>query len=58
VVTELLGEHADGFTVSQFRERAGVTRKHAVPLLSELDARAITRRREDLRIAGPRLHGH
>jgi Elongation factor SelB, winged helix len=26
-----------------------------VPLLAELDARGITRRRGDLRIAGPRL---
>jgi selenocysteine-specific elongation factor len=51
----LLADNPSGFTVSQFRERAGVTRKHAVPLLSELDARAITRRREDLRIAGPRM---
>jgi selenocysteine-specific elongation factor len=55
LVQELLAEDPAGFTVSQFRERAKVTRKHAVPLLSELDARAITRRREDLRIAGPRM---
>ena len=51
----LLADDPTGFTVSQFRERAGVTRKHAVPLLSELDSRAVTRRREDLRIAGPRM---
>jgi len=44
-----------GFTVSQFREALGVTRKHAVPLAAELDARGITRRRDDVRIAGPRL---
>ena len=44
-----------GFTVSEFREAAGITRKHAVPLLAELDARGVTRRRDDLRIAGPRL---
>lgn len=44
-----------GFTVSQFREALGVTRKHAMPLAAELDARGITRRRDDLRIAGPRL---
>jgi selenocysteine-specific elongation factor len=54
-VKNLLAADAAGFTVSQFRECAGVTRKHAVPLLSELDSRAITRRREDLRIAGPRM---
>jgi hypothetical protein len=26
-----------------------------VPIAAELDARAVTRRRDDLRIAGPRL---
>lgn len=51
----LLATHPDGFTVSQFREYLGITRKHAVPLASALDARGITRRRDDLRIAGPRL---
>ena len=29
-----------GFTVGEFRDAAGITRKHAVPLLSELDAAA------------------
>lgn len=52
---ELLARHPDGFTVSQLREQLGITRKHAVPLASALDARGITRRRNDLRIAGPRL---
>lgn len=51
----LLSEHPDGFTVSQLREYLGITRKHAVPLASTLDARGITRRRGDVRIAGPRL---
>ena len=51
----LLREHPGGFTVSQFREALGVTRKHAVPLAAELDARGITRRRDDVRIGGPRL---
>ena len=55
VVSRLLGANPDGFTVSEFREAAGITRKHAVPLLTELDARGITRRRDDRRIAGPRL---
>ncbi len=52
---DLLRAHPGGFTVSQFREALGVTRKHALPLAAELDARGITRRREDLRIAGPKL---
>lgn len=51
----LLQAHPDGFTMSQLREAMGNTRKHAVPLATELDARGITRRRGDLRIAGPKL---
>ena len=51
----LLATSPDGFTVSEFREALGITRKHAVPLAAELDARGITRRRDDRRIAGPRL---
>ena len=51
----LLRDHPDGFTVSQFREALGITRKHAVPLAAELDSRGITRRRDDVRIAGPKL---
>ena len=53
----LLGADPSGFTVATFREQAGVSRKYALPLLAELDARGITRRRDDLRIAGPRLPG-
>ena len=52
----MLTSHPDGFTMSQFREALGVTRKHAVPIATELDARGITRRRGDVRIAGPRLN--
>ncbi|MFZ9580968.1 MAG: selenocysteine-specific translation elongation factor [Ilumatobacteraceae bacterium] len=52
---ELLTSHPAGFTLSQFRDALGITRKHAVPLATELDARGITRRRDDVRIAGPRL---
>ena len=51
----LLASRPAGFTVSEFREAAGITRKHAVPLLAELDSRGITRRREDRRIAGKLL---
>jgi selenocysteine-specific elongation factor len=51
----LLRDHPEGFTVSQFREALAVTRKHAVPLAAELDARGITRRRGDVRIPGPKL---
>jgi selenocysteine-specific elongation factor len=55
LAASLLREQPEGFTVSRFREAAGITRKHALPLLNELDARAITRRRGDVRIGGPRL---
>jgi len=51
----LLLTHPGGFTVSQFREALGNTRKHAVPLAAELDAMGVTRRRDDVRIAGPKL---
>lgn len=55
VAADLIAESPDGFTVSQFRERTGASRKWAVPLVAALDQRGVTRRREDLRIAGPRL---
>ena len=51
----LLAGAPGGFTVAALRDELGITRKHALPLVTELDARGITRRRGDLRIAGPRL---
>jgi selenocysteine-specific elongation factor len=57
VAAALLAEAPDGFTVSQFRDRTGASRKFALPLVAELDARGVTRRRDDVRIAGPRLPG-
>ena len=51
----LLREHPDGITVSQIREALDTSRKYAMPLIAELDARGVTRRRDDLRLAGPRL---
>ncbi|MCE9621792.1 MAG: selenocysteine-specific translation elongation factor [Actinomycetia bacterium] len=55
VAAALLHAYPTGFTVSQFREALGNTRKHAVPLAAELDATGVTRRRDDVRIAGPKL---
>lgn len=55
VAARLLAEHTEGFTVAQFRDETGASRKFVLPLVSELDKRGITRRREDVRIAGPRL---
>lgn len=54
-VVEILNQNPNGFTVSQFREHLGITRKHAVPLLEALDRRGITRRTDDLRVGGARL---
>jgi selenocysteine-specific elongation factor len=51
----LLDAAPEGFTMAAFRDVLGITRKHAVPLATELDARGITRRRGEVRIAGPRL---
>lgn len=55
VAARLLLEHPDGFTVAQFRDVTGASRKFVLPLVSELDKRGVTRRREDVRIAGARL---
>ncbi|MEY2461325.1 MAG: selenocysteine-specific elongation factor, partial [Acidimicrobiaceae bacterium] len=51
----LLRAQPAGVTVAEVREALGTTRKWAVPLLTILDARGITRRRDDVRVAGPRL---
>jgi len=54
-VSGLLAATPDGITVAQVRDALGTTRKHALPLLSHLDATGVTRRRGDVRVAGPRL---
>ena len=55
VAARLLADRATGFSMSDFREALGTSCKYAVPLATLLDARGVTRRREDIRIAGPRL---
>ena len=55
VVARLLGEKPDGVTVAEIRDALGTTRKFALPICAVLDSTGVTRRREDLRIAGPRL---
>lgn len=42
---------ASGITVGAFREALGTSRKYALPLLEHLDARGITRREGDVRVA-------
>lgn len=55
VVARLLAAAPDGVTVAEMRDAWGTTRKFAIPLVTILDNNGITRRRDDLRIAGPRL---
>ena len=55
VLAEMLAGQAEGVTVAEVRERLGTTRKYALPLLAWLDGHGATRRRGDVRIAGPRL---
>jgi selenocysteine-specific elongation factor len=43
--------------VGDFKDLFGLSRKHAVPLLEHLDRTGMTRRRGDVRIAGPGLAG-
>jgi len=42
-------------TVAEIRDALETTRKFALPICAILDSTGVTRRREDLRIPGPRL---
>jgi selenocysteine-specific elongation factor len=55
VVAKLLAATPDGVTVAAVRDALGTSRKFLLPLLGHLDATGVTRRRADLRVAGPRL---
>jgi len=55
VVARLLADQPSGVTVAEARDAWGTTRKYALALLGRLDSTGVTRRRGDLRIAGPRL---
>lgn len=55
VLAEMLADQPGGVTVAEVRERLETTRKYALPLLAWLDGHGATRRRGDVRIAGPRL---
>ncbi len=54
-VARLLADRPDGVTVAEVRDAWGTTRKYTLALLARLDSTGVTRRRGDLRIAGPRL---
>jgi selenocysteine-specific elongation factor len=47
----VLAAGAEGITVSAFREALGTSRKYALPLLEHFDARGISRREGDVRVA-------
>ncbi len=55
VLAEMLAVQPRGVTVAEVRERLETTRKYALPLLAWMDGHGVTRRRGDVRIAGPRL---
>ena len=42
------------FTVAEFRDMIGTTRKYAIPLLEYLDQQGFTRREGDARVLGPK----
>ncbi len=55
LLADLLATQPDGVTVSDIRELWDTSRKFALPLLAHFDSTGVTRRRDDLRIGGPRL---
>lgn len=55
IVAYMLADQPEGFTVAELREELDTSRKYALPLLARLDGTGVTRRRENVRIAGPRL---
>jgi selenocysteine-specific elongation factor len=50
-----LAANPEGVTVADARDLLTTTRKYVLPLLNHLDQTGVTRRRGDVRIAGPRL---
>jgi selenocysteine-specific elongation factor len=55
LVARLLAVSPEGVTASAVREALATSRKYVLPLLGHLDATGMTRRRGDVRVAGPRL---
>ena len=54
-LARLLDGQPDGFTVAAARDTLGTSRRYVLPLLARLDATGVTRRKGDLRTAGPRM---
>ncbi len=55
VAAGLLANQPEGITVAELRDALGTSRKFILPLVGWFDTNGVTRRRGDLRIAGPRL---
>lgn len=55
LLKDALAAQPDGLTVAEIRDLLSTTRKFALPLLAHLDGSGVTRRRDDVRIAGPRM---
>jgi selenocysteine-specific elongation factor len=55
IVAGLLAASPEGVPVPEVRDALRSSRKHVIPLLTQLDATGVTRRRGDLRVGGPRL---
>ena len=55
LLANLFSSKPQGVTVAEIRDALGTTRKFALPLCAHFDRTGITRRREDLRLPGPRL---
>lgn len=54
-VAVFLADHPEGIGIGEVRDLLGTSRKWALAFAAALDVRGITRRRGDVRIAGPRL---
>jgi hypothetical protein len=52
-MVELLRSMSGPFSVSEFRQKAGISRKHAVPFLEYTDRESLTMRSGDLRTVRP-----
>ena len=50
-----LSRKPDGMTVAEVRDLLGTSRKFVLPILGWFDRTGMTKRRDDFRIAGPRL---
>lgn len=55
VMADALADNPQGLTVAEVRDLLGTSRKYVLPILGWFDRTGMTKRRDDYRIAGPRL---